>query len=37
MKVVFEQKSETYPDHVISGVKESIDQAEKINYLHIKE
>ena len=29
MKVVFEQKSETYPDHVISGVKESIDQAEK--------
>jgi len=28
MKVTFEQKSEIYPDHVISGVKESLKQAE---------
>jgi len=28
MKITFEQKSETYPDHVISGVKESLKQAE---------
>jgi hypothetical protein len=28
MKITFEQKSEIYPDHVISGVKESLKQAE---------
>ena len=29
MKVTFEQKSETYPDYVINGVKESLKQAEE--------
>jgi hypothetical protein len=29
MKVTFEQKKPTYPDHVISGVKESIKQADE--------
>jgi hypothetical protein len=28
MKIAFEQKSEIYPDHVTSGVKESLKQAE---------
>jgi len=29
MKVTFEQKNTTYPDYVISGVKESIKQADE--------
>ena len=29
MKVTFEQKSEAYPDHVASGVKESLKQADE--------
>ena len=27
MKISFEQKSEAYPEHVIKGVKESLQQA----------
>ncbi|MFI5136981.1 MAG: DUF2683 family protein [Sphingobacteriales bacterium] len=29
MKITFEQKSEVYPDHVIKGVKESLQQADE--------
>lgn len=28
MKVVFEERSNVYPEHVINGVKESVSQAE---------
>ncbi len=28
MKVVFEERSNVYPEHVISGVKESLKQVE---------
>jgi len=27
MKISFEQKNEIYPDHVVTGVKESLKQA----------
>jgi len=29
MKVTFEQKSEVYPEQVVSGVKESLKQADE--------
>ena len=28
MKISFEQKNETYPSHIISGVKKSLKQSE---------
>ena len=28
IKVTFEQKSQVYPEHVINGVKESLEQVE---------
>jgi len=40
MKVAFEQKSEAYPDYVITGIKESIEQAEEnklTSYKGVKE
>jgi hypothetical protein len=29
MKISFEQKTEIYPDHVVTGVKESLKQADE--------
>lgn len=29
MKVSFEQKSGTYPDHVLTGIKQSVRQADE--------
>ena len=34
MKISFEQKSEAYPEHVIKGVKESLQQANEGKLTH---